>query len=158
MIGLICGISNALVIVLISIYEVPREEALMVGAVLGMAIGMFLGLLIPGSQIFESRNAETLETLVKVVLVGAFAVAAFALMTFGVGRCPSVLLSLISTAECITSFAAQISFFKEPVNVLHMIGVAIVLTALIAATLIDRKIKVHQEGYDHIKEDCLADP
>lgn len=150
-VGLFCAIMNGLLLVYIAITNVSKSEVLLMGAALSILGGLILGPWMSESQLFHSSVSELPMNILKVGSGAMFAVTALIMWTFSIGKAPSVLLSLISSTECVTSFGTQILLFKEDVNYLQIIGAGLVLVSLTVATFHDSYLETKK--MDYIKMD-----
>lgn len=151
MIGFLCSCSSGLLVVLVALNETPKRPMFLFGGFLSLVSVLMIGPLIQESQIFHGPATNTWIILLKALFVGIFALLSIGAYCLAIGLCPSVLLALIGTAECVTSFIAQIVIFKQDVNVIHVCGVVIVMVSLSTAIYIDSQEKQKLEGYESLE-------
>ncbi|TRY74830.1 hypothetical protein TCAL_14566 [Tigriopus californicus] len=153
--GLSCAILEGLLLVYIRVTEVSKSQILLIEGGFSILGGLAIGPWMPESQIFHTTVDEFPTVTLKVTSGATFAVTGLILWTFAIGKAPSVLLSLISSTECVTSFGVQMFLFKEALNVLQIIGVVLVMISLVVATFYDSHLETKKKDYIKMEEKTM---
>ncbi|XP_059085334.1 solute carrier family 35 member G1-like [Tigriopus californicus] len=137
-IGFFCSISTGLLTVMVTLNKTPKQHMFLIGSLLSLFLALVIGPLVQESQIFHGSSSKVIwKALIQSLFVGSFALMSIGAFSLAIGLCPSVLLTLIATGECITSFVAQVVIFKQVITWIQVCGVVIVVLSLITAILID---------------------
>ncbi|XP_059095444.1 solute carrier family 35 member G1-like isoform X2 [Tigriopus californicus] len=97
--GVLSGAAFGLLLVLGSMTGVPTEHYVLIASFPGIFFGFLVGLKSSKSQIFSVGVEELMIVLPKVTACGVFGVLGFVFLVASMGKCPSVLQSLLSSTE-----------------------------------------------------------